>query len=241
MALTLTGSANAATTSVAIPAHAANDLIVVWTFVGASTTVATKPTAGGTVPTWVDIDASMSAGGQACSARTAQAVATGSSHTTGTWTGASNIIVAVLSGVDTTTPIGGHLFTAATATTTTTPAPAITLTKTDGTSQILCFHGHRINTAWNAAPTGYTRRQGPALSCFNTKDVTTSDGAVTQTGTSTGTNAIGTQIEILAAAVTSFTGTMASTISRPTAALIGTQITQASYNYSVAVQRAATF
>ena len=47
--------------TVTIPAHAVGDLIVIFAYRGSSNTLPGKPSAGGTVPTYVDIDAATGA------------------------------------------------------------------------------------------------------------------------------------------------------------------------------------
>lgn len=84
-----------------------------------------------------------------------------------------------------------------------TPAPAITLDHTDGSSVVLEFHGHSnlSSTGWDSAPTGYTRRAasgsafGPGL-VLNTKDSSTSDGSVSQTGGQNFSNYAGAAVEV---------------------------------------------
>lgn len=189
--------------TVTIPTHAAGDIIVI--FAKASVNAApTKPAASGNVPAWVDID---SVSGSYTGTYTAYFVATGSTHTSGTWTGASAMVAAVLRGQNTSTPIGGHGYSAASATGNTCPGAAITLTNSSGSSQILEFYGYGDNvntvTSISAAPTGHTRKvdgtwagsQGEMVA-LNTKDDTTSDGAVAQPAAS-GTWTRGASVEIL--------------------------------------------
>lgn len=90
--MTVQGSAGATSTSVAIPAHAAGDLILVFVR-NASNTVATTPAAGGTVPAW---NVLQTGGANTLSLVSAYFVATASTTTTGTWTGATHIVVLVL-------------------------------------------------------------------------------------------------------------------------------------------------
>lgn len=169
------------TTTVTIPTHAVGDDIYICAYTGLSTTTPTKPAAAGTVPAWVDID--NNAGANTNAMRTAHFVANATNHTSGTWTGAGCMIAVVVRGQNA-TPVGGHAESGGSSTTTT--APAITLTKTDGTSLELCFHGERLlgSGGWEAAPAGYTRQATAGVTAntpgliLNTKDSTTSDGAV---------------------------------------------------------------
>lgn len=203
MALSIIGTpAAVAATTITLPTHAVGDIIVIVAFVN-STTLPTKPTAGGTVPTWTDIDAP--AGANSCSMRSAYAVATAANHTSGTWTTASALAAIVIRG-QAASPIGGHAQSGS-MTALKVTAPAITMTDTSGASILLEFHsldGTGTPTL-SAAPTGYTRRASVTalniMLCINTKDVTTSDGAVDQPFTgSTAVGEWGATIEILAAA-----------------------------------------
>lgn len=202
--LTFQGSGAANADNIAIPTHAVDDDIYIFAFRNNSTTVPTKPTAALTVPAWADIDAPPGSNG--CSARTAHFKATATNHTSGVWTNATSMVVAVMRG-QAASPIGGHALSGGTAVNQAV-APATTLIKTDGTSIILEFHGQTGTNSldnWDAAPTGYTRRaattqaSGSTRSCLNTKTTTTSDGAVTQTGPSAFVSAgyQGATIEIL--------------------------------------------
>lgn len=186
-------TAAASTSSVTLPTHQPGDLIVISTFNNASTTTLTKPAAGGTVPAWVDID--NNTGANSCSMRTVYFVATTSNHTSGTWTNANAIDAIVYRGVGA-IPIGGHAESGGTGTGSV--APSITLSNGDGSSAILEIHASRTTSSFNAAPAGYTRRVSDAsgYTVMNTKDDATSDGAVTQTGTSS-TGYRGATIEIV--------------------------------------------
>jgi hypothetical protein len=161
--------------SLTLPTHAIGDVIVISAFDN-SGTAPPIPSAGGTVPAWVLLDAATGAVG---SMRTAYVVATATNHTSGTWTGASSVAAAVCRGVGA-TPIGGQRVTAAFRQGAN--APSVTLTNSDGTSVLLHFYGHEASS-WTAAPTGYTRRatgDSTASQCINTKDDTTTDGAIVQ-------------------------------------------------------------
>lgn len=173
----------AAAATVTLPAHAVGDLIVIYAFRDGSNTVPSKPAASGTVPAWVDIDATT--GANTCSCRTAQFVATATNHTSGTWTSATGMSAAVITGHLTSGPIGGHALGGGTGANTAT-APAVTMSDTSGASALLHFYGNRTVTAWAAAPAGYTRRASVATEvALNTKDSTTADGAIAQTCTAT--------------------------------------------------------
>lgn len=180
-------AANAnANSNVTIPAHLVGDLIVLCAYNPHATQAPTKPSAGGTVPNWGYIDNANSAGGSGIT--TAQFIATATNTTSGTWSNAGHMIAVVLRAHSALTPIGGHASQGGSSSGPS-PAPAITLNHTDGSSVVLEFHGHSnlSSTGWDSAPAGYTRRAasgsafGPGL-VLNTKDSSTSDGSVSQTG-----------------------------------------------------------
>lgn len=188
------GSAASSSTSVTLPTHQPGDLIIISAFSNSSASTPTMPSAGGTVPAWTDID--NNTGANSCSMRTAYFVATASNHTSGTWTGSNATEAIVYRGVGA-IPIGGHAESGGTGTGSV--APSITLSNGDGSSAILQIHASRTSNALDAnAPAGYTRRVKDASGycVMNTKDDTTSDGSITQTGT-TSTGYRGATIEIV--------------------------------------------
>lgn len=183
--------------------HAPGDLLVAVPYRRTTATAITKPSAGGTVPAWVDIDNNPGADSNA--ARAACAVAVASNHTTGTWTNTEMLLMVVLRNQDATTPIGGHAESGSTGTSSV--APAVTLDRTDGSSVILHIHGVRGGTTWATAPAGYTRRAAIAPGvlgglCLNTKDDTTSDGSVSQGAQGSALGYRGLTIEIRSGYVT---------------------------------------
>lgn len=180
--------------TVTIPAHQVGDIIVIFAFADGFDSGMAKPSPGGTVPAWVDIDANF--GANQCHSRTAYFVATATNHTSGTWTGGSfgnKMIAVVLRNQKAASPIGGHTESGGTALNGAV-APAVTMSQTDGSSMLLHFFGRRSSdaTAWSAAPSGYTQRAaimwGPGV-CLDTKNTTTSGGAVTNA--SDGSSSIG--------------------------------------------------
>lgn len=180
------GATAANATTVAIPAHQSGDVIVIFAFSGATNTLPTTPSAGGTVPTWVSID-SNATGTSSCSSKTVYFVATANSTTSGTWTGADSLIAAVVRGAAA-TPTGGHANSGGTAGAGGAIAPSVTLSHPDGTSILLHFFGMRPGggwTTWGSPPTGYTQRALSVASTWggvsiDTKNTTISDGSVTQ-------------------------------------------------------------
>lgn len=179
---TFVGSA-VGTTSATIPTHQVGDIIVVYGVNdNFSSAPPVKPAAGGTVPNFTYID--HPAGASSIASTTAYFVATATTTTTGTWTDLTYMIVAVLRNQNATTPIGGHAESGG-ASFNDSVAPAVTLSNTTGSSALLHFTGRAgnvSNTAWAAAPAGYTHRTSSgAVICLTTKDVTTSDGTLTRT------------------------------------------------------------
>lgn len=198
MSLSRVGGSSAAATSIAIPAHQAGDIILIWAFRDGSTTPPTVPTAGGTVPSFTTIDGP--AGANTCAAVCAYAVAAGTTDTSGTWTNATGMSVEVWRG-QSSDPIGGHAQSGGSVASGGNIAiPAITLTDPTGNSVILAFAGWRTVTAWNAAPAGYTQQSQVATECEAlTKDSTTSDGTFNVSGTASGTGGTRTQqVELIA-------------------------------------------
>lgn len=178
-AATVKGTANAVLgTSVTIPAHDVGDVIVVFAYSNVISGAPTAPAASGTVPSWSLIQGG---GGNTNGSGVWHFTATANNHTSGTFTNCTGLIAVVIEGVHPTTPIGGVSQTNANAAFSATAA--ITQSVTTGTSCLLYFHGHRQVTAWSAPPTGFTRQAAVATSggvCLNTKDDTTTDGAVAQ-------------------------------------------------------------
>lgn len=183
------------TSTVTIPAHNVGDIIVI-VACRAKTQSASKPSAGGTVPTWTDI------GTPGTGLRMAYAVATATNHTSGTWTNAWVMFAVVLSGQKA-TPIGGNAYASGA-----TSSPAITLADSSGKSQILhfCYLYEGTGGAWTGNPSaGYTVRASGYSTVVDyayrliTKDVTTTDGAASFGTTAIGGNGPTSAVEIVAA------------------------------------------
>jgi hypothetical protein len=207
---TVKGTANAVLgTSVDIPAHSAGDVIVVFAYQNGISAPPTPPAASGTVPAWVSIQ---SGGGNSNGSGVWSFTATADNHTSGTWGSCTGLIAVVIQGAHPTRPIGGFAVANANASGVS-GAPAITQSVTNGTSCLLYFHGHRSNvTTLGAPPAGFTRRAeaiGSSGICLNTKDVTTTDGAATQTDNGNG-GYMGQTVEILAGGYQGFTATSSS-------------------------------
>jgi len=175
--VTIKGANGAQATSVTIPSHAVGDLILIFA-VRASTALPGKPAASGTVPAWVDIDASVQGSGY--NVRTAYYVATATNHTSGAWASSTAVAAVVLSGQNASNPIGGHASNGYTASAGAYPAPAVTMSNTDGSSQLIsyAFQAYAVFNSWTV-PGGYTSliTANYSAACAS-KDDTTSDGSV---------------------------------------------------------------
>jgi len=186
--------------SIPLPTHAIDDIIVIYAYRANSTTIPSKPSESETTPAWQDIDAAT--GANSNSSRTAYFVADATNHTSGTWTNATEMAVIVYRGQKSVSPIGGHAESGGTSASDAV-APAVTLTQNNGSSALIHFFGHSaVDETWNAAPSGYTQRASEALGtsgvCLDTKNVTTTDGSVTQGCATTGTGSYrGATVEIL--------------------------------------------
>ena len=153
----LYGFGSAYASSITIPTHQVGDVIVIYARGGAYNSAPVVATAGGTVPTWTQIVQAGTSGYGMSSAY--YCVATANNHTSGTWTNATGMIVAV---VRRASGIGGNAGLQAASTAPWT-APAVTLNKSNGTSVLLHFYGwgDAVNTSpasFSAAPQGYTQQ-----------------------------------------------------------------------------------
>lgn len=197
----IVGANSANASSVTIPPHQVGDLIIIFAFNNGSTTTPAPPAASGTVPAYALMD-TMAA--SSCAPATYQFIATANNHTTGTWTNTASMIAVVLRGEDTlaATPYGGHAVGNGSATSSAAFSPSVTMSKTDGTSVLLYFYGHRTVTAWAVAPAGFTQQTqvaGAGGVCCNSKNDTTSDGSITQNLTASSSGWASAVIEVVAA------------------------------------------
>ena len=138
------GQASTASTTLVLPAHAVGDLLfMIMRF--PNTTPGSPPAPGGTVPTWNILESS---GATFLSLVTTWARATAANHTSGVWTGSSQLGCLVLraDAGNIIAPAGISLATHSSATTIT--YPALTLTTLAGTSW-----GVRAGTRVGAAAT----------------------------------------------------------------------------------------
>jgi hypothetical protein len=152
----LSGFGSAYATSITIPTHQVGDVIVICARAGAQNVGTTPQAAGGTVPTWTQFQQSAASGYGV--ARGYYCIATANNHTSGTFTSATGIMVAVVRRASGIGPSAGSVQTAIPWT-----APAVTLTKSNNTSVVLHFFGwgDAVNgtpASFSAAPQGYTQR-----------------------------------------------------------------------------------
>lgn len=195
MALTVTANAAAGSASIAFPAHAIGDRLVVVAWRDGNNAVPTKPAAAGTVPAFLDIDAPT--GSNTCSMRSATFVATATNHTTGAWTNATGIAAIVVSGGA--CAIGFHAMAGAADTNQALAPDLPDQWDLTGNSRIVSIIGHRNVTAWGTPPAGYTALASVATELIVLSDTdTTSAGAITQPCTAPTLGGYrGTQIEFV--------------------------------------------
>lgn len=189
-----------------MPTHAAGDLILVWTFRDGSTTAPTVPAGFTFVSNPV---------GTTCNGQLAMKRATTNAHTTGTWTGATGISIAVLRGAaglgapETETSGSG----------TTLTYPALTLQNTAGNAWAFRFAGARAatNLTTNSPSTvPNTAVTGVATECrilSSNGGISTSPTAGTQTVTGS-SGWVTSTIEVLAEgdALPAFTDTFSAAL-----------------------------
>lgn len=189
------GATSAFATSITLPAHRANDMILVFARAKGQNTYVSAP-AG-----WTLITNSFSNTNWG-NFRLDYRWATSSSMTSGTWTNATAMMAVT---VRRATGIGGYAATNP-ATSSQTTAPAVTLSDSSGKSVLLHFYGwgDGVNTQTSvdaSAPSGYTRLVSAFSGtvegiCCNAKNSTTTDGSTTQTATVSGW-AANSSVEIL--------------------------------------------
>jgi hypothetical protein len=151
MAISFVGAQGNAGATVTIPTHQSGDLILIFAYRdNSSLTPPSTPAASGTVPTWTLIRTGT---GNTNAFNCRYAVATASTTTSGTWTNSTEIICLVYRG---TNVVGANASTSSSGTTIT--FPALTLNRTDNTSWVVGFAGHRTATDVEQAPTGMTNR-----------------------------------------------------------------------------------
>ena len=151
MAISFVGAAGG-TTSVTIPEHKIGDFMIAFAFRDGSTT---NPTIGTGSPTaWTSI--TNTTDGTSCSLSMGWKIAASTSETTGTWTNASRMLVAVYRGqLSSGTPIGTFNPGAGTTDPVNYPATTLANSNVSGSSWWLAFAGHRsIDTSLDNPPSG---------------------------------------------------------------------------------------
>ena len=159
MAISLQGTASAAATTVTLPTHAADDILVIYATLEAGSIGSPRPFPAG----WTSIIDSTNANGTQL---LAWKKATSSGETSGTWSngnGSANQLIAwVFRGAHLTDPIGATATNAVLSGSSLT-FPALTLEQAGGTSWVV-RGGYCENTTPNltsATVTGYSFRQNP--------------------------------------------------------------------------------
>lgn len=126
------------------PAHQAGDALIVFAYRDGNQTPPSLPA------DYADV---VSGGASSNSGRVGALIATGSGHTSGTWTGATSLIMVVLRAASGTLSIGAS--TSGAAQSTNVSYTGITLQDTAGYSRVLGFSGHRsVDTALETPPAG---------------------------------------------------------------------------------------
>lgn len=150
MSITIVGSATAGATSITLPTHQAGDLIVLFAYRDGNDAVPDQPTG----QNWTDFFST--AGANTNSHRLAWKVARDNAEASGTWTNASMLIAVVLrSSQATALSLGAGA--AGTGSSSTLSFTGLTLTRTDQTSRLLGFVGHRsTNVTIETPPAGMT-------------------------------------------------------------------------------------
>jgi hypothetical protein len=184
MTISFVGAASAEATSLTLPTHAKNDLLVMFFFRAAN--------AGVTVPTgWAVMEQrTATTGGSRCIG-VAYKIATSSSETSGTWTNASMLTCAVLRDDVDYLVLGGVSF-AGSATSTVSYA-AISAKNTVGTtgkligdSSIMLLYGAALtnSTTMQQTPTGCTTQHNAVLATYEAVVHTTGAAAASRTASS---------------------------------------------------------
>lgn len=152
MAIRFLGGAATTSTSVTIPAHRPGDLIIIFAF-NSGNTLPSVPTATATTPTWT---VAGSDSGNNTASVLAYAFATGSNHTTGTWTNATRIWAIPVRNVADFGAVAGNSASSSNSIN----YPALTPQNRNGTSVICAFGAHSLGgstTGIDDPPTGLTR------------------------------------------------------------------------------------
>lgn len=160
MAITRVGGTAGAGASIALPAHQAGDLILVFAYRDAVNTAPALP--GG----FTSLGAT---GGNSNSSRIGYKIAASSAETSGTWTNATQIAVEIYRGV---AAVGVGAVIGGGNNVNPVTYPALTLNDTSGRSWLVGFVGHRSANDVSTAPSGMTPRNsdgsGPMVAAHDT-------------------------------------------------------------------------
>lgn len=195
MAISYVGGA-AGTTSATLPSFQPGDVAIVFAFRDGSTTNPTVP-AG-----WTNI--TNTADGTTCSASIGWRRLVSGNTTTGTWTNATGVVVVVYRGCEPfITPVGGGANGAGTTNTVT--YTTFTMTRSNGTSWVVGFVGHRSvdTTIDSAAISGMTARTSGVnanaeAAAWDTNGGVASWASTNQTITGTASGWVTRTVELLA-------------------------------------------
>lgn len=131
-----------------LPSHQAGDVIICFAYRDGNATPAAL------VSGWTNLGNS---GANTNGSRLAYRIATDGSTPPGTWTNSTSVVYHIYRNLDPTTPIGAVLDGGGQSTTVS--YPALTLQRTDNSSWVAGFAGHRsTNTSLETPPTGMTNR-----------------------------------------------------------------------------------
>jgi hypothetical protein len=184
MTISFVGAASAEATSLTLPTHAKNDLLVMFFFRAAN--------AGVTVPTgWAVMEQrTATTGGSRCIG-VAYKIATSSSETSGTWTNASMLTCAVLRDDVDYLVLGGVSFTGSATSTVSYAAISAkntvgTTSKLIGDSSIMLLYGAALtnSTTMQQTPTGCTTQHNAVLATYEAVVHTTDAAAASRTASS---------------------------------------------------------
>lgn len=187
-----------------MPSHQAGDLLLIFAYRTGSTTAPTVPTGSG----YASVNSGTGGGGSNNSYAIGWKIATSSSDVSGTWTNATFLQCQVFRGQHATAPIGASSITTGQSSGTTITLPALTLQRTDGTSFVAGFYGHRTNftppTSNTAALTyrSSTNSASGSVGQYSTNAAVSSYSSQTVTISATSSNFIPASVEILDVAAT---------------------------------------
>lgn len=163
MSISFISTAVSSATTLALPAHQAGDVIVLLAYNSLSSTYPTIPIASGTVPAWSNVTNNTSG---TSAGRLLYAVASSSSHTSGTWTNATRLLAVVYRGAS-------RISQGSVATGSGTSLFHPSLTPSEGAAgnnidAVLRVSAHKSATNLSQSVTGYTFRNGTSSSTGST-------------------------------------------------------------------------